>query len=147
MWMMGSGLFVEGMLPVDESVNYLSIVSDIIFWWYCCYQERPYHDDNTASRLLSEVKHHRARLVLRWGTTLESRVLFFCLLPMTRLMLLVKPKVLTVLLYGKTSILAKEPFSRLLLFSQCSYLQYSTYYSVLTIYYHVGVPFFLLRAS
>ena len=69
------------------------------------------------------------------------------LLPMTRLMLLVKTKVLTVLLYGKTSILAKEPFSRLLLFSQCSYLQYSTYYSVLTIYYHVGVPFFLLRAS
>jgi hypothetical protein len=40
-------------------------------------QERPYHDDSTASRLLSEVKHCRARLVLRWGTTLESRVLFF----------------------------------------------------------------------
>ncbi len=36
-----------------------------------------YHDDNTASRLLSEVKHRRARFVLRWGTTLESRVLFF----------------------------------------------------------------------
>jgi hypothetical protein len=35
------------------------------------------HDDSTASRLLSEVKHRRARLVLRWGTTLESRVLFF----------------------------------------------------------------------
>jgi hypothetical protein len=34
------------------------------------------HDDSTASRLLSEVKHRRARLVLRWGTTLESRVLF-----------------------------------------------------------------------
>ena len=45
---------------------------------YRWYQERPYHDDNTASRLLSEVKHRRARLVLRWGTTLESRVLFFC---------------------------------------------------------------------
>ena len=41
-------------------------------------QERPYHDDSTASRLLSEVKHRRARLVLRWGTTLESWVLFFC---------------------------------------------------------------------
>ena len=41
------------------------------------YQERPYHDDSTASRLLSEVKHHRAWLVLRWGTTLESQVLFF----------------------------------------------------------------------
>ena len=41
-------------------------------------QERPYHDDSTASRLLSEVKHRRAWLVLRWGTTSESRVLFFC---------------------------------------------------------------------
>jgi hypothetical protein len=40
-------------------------------------QERPYQHDSTASRLLSEVKHVRARLVLRWGTTLESRVLFF----------------------------------------------------------------------
>ena len=46
----------------------------------CC-QERPYHSDSTASRLLSEVKHCRARLVLRWGTTLESLVLFFCQWP------------------------------------------------------------------
>ena len=37
---------------------------------------RPYQHDSTASRLLSEVKHARARLVLRWGTTLESRVLY-----------------------------------------------------------------------
>ena len=43
-----------------------------------CVQERPYHSDSTASRPLCEVKHCRARLVLRWGTTLESRVLFFC---------------------------------------------------------------------
>jgi hypothetical protein len=43
-----------------------------------CDQERPYHSDSTASRPLCEVKHCRARLVLRWGTTLESRVLFFC---------------------------------------------------------------------
>ena len=35
-------------------------------------QERPHHGDSTASRLLSEVKHRRAQLVLRWGTTLES---------------------------------------------------------------------------
>ena len=40
-------------------------------------QERPHHSDSTASRLLSEVKHCRARLLLRWGTTLESLVLFF----------------------------------------------------------------------
>ena len=40
-------------------------------------QERPYNHDSTASRLLSEVKHDLAVLVLRWGTTLESTVLFF----------------------------------------------------------------------
>ena len=50
----------------------------IYYYIYVPRQERPYHDDSTASRLLSEVKHHRAWLVLRWGTTLESQVLFFC---------------------------------------------------------------------
>ena len=45
-----------------------------------CKQERPYNRDSTASRLLSEVKHDLARLVLRWGTTLEYLVLFFYLL-------------------------------------------------------------------
>ena len=49
---------------------------DIVVWGLCC-QDRPYNDDSTASRLLSEVKHHLARLVLRWGTTLESLVLIF----------------------------------------------------------------------
>ncbi len=44
-------------------------------------QERPYHSDSTASRLLSDVKHCRARFLLRWGTTLESLVLFFCSFP------------------------------------------------------------------
>ena len=34
--------------------------------------------DSTASHLLSEVKHRRAWLVLRWGTMLESQMLFFC---------------------------------------------------------------------
>ena len=28
-------------------------------------QDRPYYDDSTASRLLSEVKHRQVRLVLR----------------------------------------------------------------------------------
>ena len=50
-------------------------------WSITCWgQERPYNHDSTASRLLSEVKHDLARLVLRWGTTLESLVLFFFLL-------------------------------------------------------------------
>ena len=42
-------------------------------------QERPYNYDSTASRLLSKVKHDLTRLELRWGTTLESLVLFFYL--------------------------------------------------------------------
>ena len=40
-------------------------------------EERPYNHDSTASRLLSEVKLDLARPVLRWGTTLESLMLFF----------------------------------------------------------------------
>ena len=52
---------------------------DYIERWRHNSQERPYNHDSTASRLLSEVKHDLARLVLRWGTTLESLVLFFCL--------------------------------------------------------------------
>ena len=44
-------------------------------------QDGPYHSDSTASRLLSEVKHCRVELVLRWGTTLESSMFIFCFLP------------------------------------------------------------------
>ena len=48
-----------------------------VWRWEFYQQERPYNHDSTASRLLSEVKHDLARLVLRWGTTLEYLVLFF----------------------------------------------------------------------
>ena len=37
---------------------------------------RPYQHDSTASRPLSEGKHVRAWLVLRWRTTVESQVLY-----------------------------------------------------------------------
>ena len=59
---------------------YVCFMRHVYIYCYGCRneQERPYHDDSTASRLLSEVKHRRAWLVLRWGTTLESQVLFFC---------------------------------------------------------------------
>ena len=69
-------------------------------------QERPYHSDSTASRLLSEVKHCRARLVLRWGTTLESLVLFFCIFfvfPIT-------PSVLQPLRFGLAQYYLCNPF-------------------------------------
>ena len=61
---------------VKRAFNILLIVRNFI-----SNKIRPYNHDNTASRLLSEVKHRRAWLVLRWGTTLESQVLFFCFLP------------------------------------------------------------------
>ena len=36
---------------------------------------RPYNRESTASRLICEVKHVLARIVVRWGTTREVRVL------------------------------------------------------------------------
>ena len=36
---------------------------------------RPYHVECTGSRLITEVKQRRARLVLGWVTAWESRVL------------------------------------------------------------------------
>lgn len=77
------------LLPLNASYEcigwYISVECSLIIQFVklykykncLCGQERPYHSDSTASRLLSEVKHCRARLVLRWGTTLESLVLFF----------------------------------------------------------------------
>lgn len=37
--------------------------------------QRPYHVEYTGSRLITEVKQHRARLVLAWVTGWEYRVL------------------------------------------------------------------------
>jgi hypothetical protein len=47
-----------------------------VLFWLMQWRERPYQHDSTASRLLSGVKHVRAWLVLRRGTTLVSQVLF-----------------------------------------------------------------------
>ena len=49
----------------------------------CC-RQRPYHAENTSSRPITEVKQHRARLVLGWVTAWEHRVslsfsLFLCI--------------------------------------------------------------------
>ena len=42
-------------------------------------RQRPYHAENTSSRPITEVKQHRARLVLGWVTAWEHRVsLSFC---------------------------------------------------------------------
>ena len=35
---------------------------------------RPYHDEHTRSRLITEVKHRRARILLGWGTAWEHLV-------------------------------------------------------------------------
>ena len=35
---------------------------------------RPYHDEYTRSRPITEVKHRRARIVLGWGTAWELPV-------------------------------------------------------------------------
>ncbi|KAG8233044.1 hypothetical protein J437_LFUL004265 [Ladona fulva] len=52
------------MLELAKSFNYpISI------------RQRPYHDENTGSRPITEVQHRRAWLVLGWVTAWEHRVL------------------------------------------------------------------------
>ena len=53
-------------------VHTLAVVYIQIFPWH--HHNRPYHCERTASRLICEVKHGRARSVLGWGTTWEARV-------------------------------------------------------------------------
>ena len=53
-------------------VHTLAVVYIQIF--PCHHHNRPYHCERTASRLICEVKHGRARSVLGWGTTWEARV-------------------------------------------------------------------------
>ena len=40
-------------------------------------QVRPYHDESTSSRQITEVKHRRAGIVLGWGTAWELPVSHF----------------------------------------------------------------------
>ena len=47
---------------------------------HCVLWQRPYHAEITGSRPITEVKQHRARLVLGWVTAWEPRVLLsFCI--------------------------------------------------------------------
>ena len=40
------------------------------------FRERPYHAENTCTRPITDVKQHRARLVVSWETRCEARVSF-----------------------------------------------------------------------
>jgi len=48
------------------------IVYKFLFTYY---RQRPYHAEYIGSRPITEIKQRRARLVLRWGTAWEHRVL------------------------------------------------------------------------
>ena len=43
---------------------------------WCDVRERPYHAENTCTRPITDVKQHRARLVVSWETRCEARVSF-----------------------------------------------------------------------
>ena len=85
-WYNGTSLDVlQCYINMQDMLLRLLFTTILVPVWPQLHQERPYNHDSTASRLLSEVKHDLARLVLRWGTTLESLVLFFflfCLSPL-----------------------------------------------------------------
>ena len=83
-WTHGGGLVCK-LRPLARSCcleglwRTLAVVYIQIFPWH--HHNRPYHCERTASRLICEVKHGRARSVLGWGTTWEARVtiVFFLL--------------------------------------------------------------------
>ena len=52
---------------------FMKLVYSVKTGIYKCLQ--PYHVENTGSRLITEVKQRRARLVLGWVTAWEYRVL------------------------------------------------------------------------
>ena len=74
-----------------QSTNHYTITAVILIQWkrpsklslHLCLPSilhfslclRPYHVEYTGSRLITEVKQRRARLVLGWVTAWESRVL------------------------------------------------------------------------
>ena len=76
-WTHGGGLVCK-LRPLARSCcleglwRTLAVVYIQIFPWH--HHNRPYHCERTASRLICEVKHGRARSVLGWGTTWEARV-------------------------------------------------------------------------
>ena len=60
-------------------------VMSVYTTWYPLFiqgrsRARSYHAESTRSLLHTEVKRHRARLVVRWGTTREVLVLRSCFL-------------------------------------------------------------------
>ena len=52
---------------------FLVMLYECLFFVAC--RHRPYHVESTGSRLITEVKQRRARLVLGWMTAWEHRVL------------------------------------------------------------------------
>ena len=64
--------------PKSSICNICVTVFDLPDWLYGFRPAiglRPYYGESTRSHPNSEVKHHQAQLVLRWGTTLEPWVL------------------------------------------------------------------------
>ena len=58
--------------PVSSSIcKYEVKQKDLEFTFRCL---RPYHVEHTRSRLITEVKQRRARIVLGWGTAWEHLV-------------------------------------------------------------------------
>ena len=94
-WTHGGGLVCK-LRPLARSCcleglwRTLAVVYIQIFPWH--HHNRPYHCERTASRLICEVKHGRARSVLGWGTTWEARVtIVFFLFLFLFFLLIVQP--------------------------------------------------------
>ena len=61
---------------ISVKADYIYILNYILYMAANTYilRLRPYHDEHTRSRLITEVKHRRAGIVLGWGTAWEHPV-------------------------------------------------------------------------
>ena len=60
-------------MTLSAVLNAHLVSLSFLYSFSCIVQHnRSYHDENTASRPICEVKHHRALSVLGWGTTWEA---------------------------------------------------------------------------
>ena len=74
-------MYFHNVRPADFAKLYSNLKYNSNACTVCCL--RPYHDEYTRSRLITEVKHRRASIVLGWGTAWEHLVpqTLFSMLP------------------------------------------------------------------
>lgn len=81
--------YITLLLPLSEIRYYYYHINQLLLYTptHLYFRNRPYYADSTTSRPICEVKQRQARVVLRWVTTGEVRVLIIFFLPLLTIFL------------------------------------------------------------